>query len=77
MFPYHLSTREAHNEQADLWYWYFPLLANYSDSESEAEWPESEDAILATNLLLGWPKSDNKKKCLQRKQYPCKFMSLC
>ena len=61
VFPYHLSTREAHNEQADLWYWYFQLLANYSDSESEAEWLESEDAILATNLLLGWPKSDNKK----------------
>ena len=35
------------------------VLANDSDSESETEWPESDDAILATNSDLGWPESDD------------------
>jgi len=52
------------------------VVANDSDSKSEAEWPESDDAILAANLELGWPESDNETR-LQRKQYPCKFVDLC
>ena len=35
------------------------VLANDSDSGSETEWLESDDAILVTNSDLGWPESDD------------------
>ena len=35
------------------------ILANDSDSESETEGPECDDAILATNSDLGWPEPDD------------------
>jgi len=41
------------------------VLDNDSDSESETEWPESDDAILATNSDLGWSESDNETNCAQ------------